>query len=147
MNRQRAMQRLIDAKIGMGDPTVIVLCEKDQHGAPKDIRGGTAKQQDMTLYKGVELVGNCRKRCSILNGCIYIVQNVDNTHVTLGLHADYHAATKFNRPEIRAALEPLVAEVKELLKDKPKSLAVIMRTAHTLDATLKRYVSGVGVFT
>ena len=48
---------------------------------------------------------------------------------------------------IRAALEPLVAEVKELLKDKPKSPAVIMRTAHTLDSTLKRYVSGVGVFT
>ena len=92
-----------------------VECEKDEFGTPKDIRGSTAKQYDMTLWPGMELVGCSRKtKGPILNGCIYVVEYVDSTHVTLRLHQDYHAVTKFDQPHIRTALAPLLPEVKKL---------------------------------
>ena len=69
----------------------------------------------MILWKGVELVGCSRKtRGPILNGCIYVVQDADNTRVAIRLHDAYQVATKYNALDIRAAFEPLVPEVAEL---------------------------------
>ena len=72
-----------------------VECEKDENGKAKDIRGSTAKQHDMTLWPGVELVGCTRNtKGSILNGCIYVVDSVNSEFVTLHLHPDFQVRNK-----------------------------------------------------
>ena len=77
----------------------------------------------------------------------YVIEYVDSTHVTVRLHQDYHAVTKFDQPHIRTALAPLLPKVKKLLQDKPKSPQCLMQMASTLDAELKKQIFGVSVVT
>ena len=122
MNKELALRQRISRRAG---DVVLVKCEKDEDGNPKDIRGSTARQQDMNLWEGVELVGCTRKsKSEILNGCIYVVERVETDTVTVRLHEDYRAAPeKFNKPHVRAALAPFLAEVQDILKEKPCSPA------------------------
>ena len=102
----------------------------------------------MILWHGVELVGCTRKsKGPILNGCIYVVQDVDSKTVTLRLHEDYQVATKYDKPQIRATLEPFVPEVEELLKYHPRTPANLARVAsEKWKSELKRWIGrGVAV--
>jgi hypothetical protein len=79
---------------------------------PKDVKetsGVSMEGQDMIIWKGLELLCNARKYApkSPVNGCVYIVESWDETHVVVRLHADY-----MPRP-----VEPLPAEPVEVEDD------------------------------
>lgn len=77
-------------------------CEKDEHGKPKDIRGASARQQDMLLWPGMELLGCTRgesKSDNVVNGAIYRLGSVTTTHVTLRIHEDDSRMAKFGTRE------------------------------------------------
>jgi hypothetical protein len=79
---------------------------------PKDIKetsGVSMQGQDMIIWKGLELLCNARKYApkSPVNGCVYIVESWDETHVVVRLHADY----------MPRSVEPLAAEPVEVEDD------------------------------
>ena len=107
----------------------------------------------MYLWPGVEVIGCTRKNDGgVLNGCIYIVKDVDDKDVTLRLHEDYQEATKFDKPYIREALAPFVPQVEELLRDAPLTPSrlntlVMDPKYRALKVELKKQIFGTSVTT
>ena len=93
---------------------MLVECEKDDDGEPKDIRGSSARQSDMLLWRRMDLIGCTRggsKSDNVVNGALYVVERVSATDVTMRIHEDYSRLAKFDTPENREALRPFLSEV------------------------------------
>ena len=142
-NRLEFSQRLTENK-----KSWIVTCEKDKNGNPKENRGAYMKQYDMYMWPGIEVIGCVRKdKSDILNGCIYIVKDVDEHEVTFSLHDDYNIHTKFDKPETQKALERFVPDVVNLLQRGPKTPHSLEQRNTNLDlkVALKQHIWGVSI--
>lgn len=123
-------------------PAVVVECGKDEKGQPKDIRGSTAKQHDMTLFKCSELVGNIRNiEGDVSNGCTYLVDDVNSELVSFHLHPDFQVFAKLTTPDIKASLAPWVEEIAKLVKHTPRKFTYLQKHANEeLKSLLKAHM-------
>ena len=143
MNRHLANCRKINPTPGQ---IHFIECEKDQYGNPKENRGSTARQYDMIMWPGVPVIACTRKsRGDIVNGCIYVADEVDSETVTLHIHEDYQLEpAKYKKPHIHDALKVYVPHVKSLLKEKARTAGYLQNHAEKKSTSeLKRLIGHV----